>query len=609
MRTDILTALHGTPRDREPAFAFMSRIGSVGGVVASDFGGDIGIPFQAVLDAEPGGLARLSALTNSDCDLLKAWTPQKANGRRRSLHGETFPSKTLLTSRVRGCPACLREDMENSDLPAFRAMTYRADWLVPHVSVCLTHQHVLIELWREIAAQARYDTAARFRRIATQIKHRELEREYREPTDFDDWFHRRLVDGPATSSFLDRQPLHAAATFCRLLGFALLRHEGIAPNAISEGSDWACYQMGFEVAQQGEDAVFGALKSLNRLAEPRLGPKAVFPMLYDRLTREHARDPDFAPFRELFADHLRGTWPLGPGDKLLGEPVTERLLHSVRTAADQTKIDSRRLRKLLEATGLIDPDLPDAWAVFDAEAGKNILASLTALMTAKDFAAALGMTRSQFDLLVEDECLQPALVDTTTKHVWDLRDGHRFLDRLLDQAETVDDLGAGWVHIAKSAQRLKCRPGEIVAAIEDGLITRVGRLSGADGYQAVHVCHDDVVRILAVDAAPAMTLGRFAEHIGIGQPVYVKRLFQNGHMTVTEMRNPRTKALQPYIAEADAAGFHRRFATLHTLARETGETWQKLSGQLRRASVTPFSPDGVDYGHLYLRSEVDSALQ
>jgi hypothetical protein len=64
-------------------------------------------------------------------------------------------------------------------------------------------------------------------------------------------------------------------------------------------------------------------------------------------------------------------------------------------------------------------------------------------------------------------------------------------------------------------------------------------------YQAVHVCHDEVVRILAGDAAPAMTLCGFSEHIGIGQPVYVKRLFQNGHMTVTEMRNPRTKAFQP----------------------------------------------------------------
>ena len=609
MQPDLKTALHGMPRDREPAFAFMSRIGSVGGVSASDFGHDIGVPFPAVLDADPAALARLASLTGCDVAQLTAWTPLKTASKRRNLREQSFPSKTLLTSRIRGCPLCLRYDMENSDLPPHRAMTFRAGWLVPHVSVCVQHEHALVDLWKEVPPQARYDTAARFRQILPLVQNGAFEGEYREPTDFDTWLHGRLVDGAATDSFVDRHPLLAAATFCRLLGFALLRHEGIAPEDVAEGSDWACCQMGYEVAQQGEDAVFDALTGLNRLAEPRLGPKAVFPMLYDRLTREHARDPDFAPFRELFADHLRRTWPLGPGDTLLGEPVTERLLHSVRTAADETGIDSRRLRKLLEAAGLIDADLPDGWAVFDVEAGKDILASLTALMTAKDFAAALGMTRSQFDLLVEDDCLQPALVDATTKHVWDLRDGHRFLDTLLDRAETVDDVGAGWVHIAKSAQRLKCRPGDIVEAIEDGRITKVGRHSGADGYRSVLVWHEDVVRVLASDTAPAMTLGGFAEHIGIGQPVFVSRLIRNGHMSVTELRNPRTKALQPYVTEADAAAFHRRFATLHTLARETGETWQKLSRQLRRAGVAPFSPDGVDYGRLYLRSEAEAALR
>ena len=59
--------------------------------------------------------------------------------------------------------------------------------------------------------------------------------------------------------------------------------------------------------------VLKALQKLNRLAEPRHGPQAVFPLLYDRLTHDYKDDPDFTPFRKLLGEHLKVSWPMWTG--------------------------------------------------------------------------------------------------------------------------------------------------------------------------------------------------------------------------------------------------------------------------------------------------------
>lgn len=308
------------------------------------------------------------------------------------------------------------------------------------------------------------------------------------------------------------------------------------------------------------------------------------------------------------ARHLLESWPLGPGDVLLGEPVQHRRLHSVRTASDETGIDIRRLRKMLEAANMIDPELPDNWATFDAQEAEELLAPMVTFLSAKEFAEMHGLSRSQFDLLVEDGVLTPALTEAKSKNVWDPRDGRIFLDGILAGAEIIQQAQHGWETIAKSAQRLKIRPTEIIQALHQGRIQRVARNVQFHGYGSVHVYHEEVVQVLGSDEPAALSIELFTKAVGLARPVFLNRLVKNGHLPSTEMRNPRTKAVQRYIAEKDAAVFHQRFVTLRALAKAHKVPWQSLALKLRDAGVLPFSPDGADYGHLYLRSEVENAL-
>lgn len=158
-------------------------------------------------------------------------------------------------------------------------------------------------------------------------------------------------------------------------------------------------------------------------------------------------------------------WPLGPGDEVLGQPVMERRLHSVRTAAQATGVDQRRLRKMLAVAGIVpEPEagLPDSWEVFEASKAKGILDDLTTLVPAKTFAVLIGASRSQFDLLVRDGVLIPALESGDVEAVWNPADAVAFLDGLFTRAVPISAAQHGWEHLSKSAQRLKIGPGEIL---------------------------------------------------------------------------------------------------------------------------------------------------
>ncbi|WP_144055630.1 hypothetical protein [Octadecabacter antarcticus] len=117
---------------------------------------------------------------------------------------------------------------------------------------------------------------------------------------------------------------------------------------------WAVYQRGFEVASQGEDAIFTALSELQKLPGKSLDyPASIFPVLYDYLAKKYRGNSDYSPFRDLMRRHMLRTWPLGIGNEIFGDPVLKRSLHSVRTAALETGVDQRRLRKMLVTAGLI----------------------------------------------------------------------------------------------------------------------------------------------------------------------------------------------------------------------------------------------------------------
>jgi len=533
--------LTASPAKRETAWSFVSRLATQNGLTAGDFCADMGVTFQAVIDGEPRALSIICDVAGVEDIRRRDWTPMKRSGGNHTLRDHQFHGKTIRSPQVFGCPACLRDDARNGEGAPQAAMAMRAHWMLPHVTLCLTHATSLVPLWKAHHLYERYDAAPHLQDLAPNIIAGHLDGEARGATDFERWFDARL-EGEDPGTWLDAHPLHAAATFCRLLGHALTRHETTAPSDIGPDMHWVLYEMGFDVARHGEDAIRTALTDLQELpGGPHDGPKKIFPKLYDRLAHDYRDTPDYAPFRRILREHMRETWPLGPGDDLLGEPVMTRRLHSVRTAAQATGVDQRRLRKMLMAEGIVPSEgKPDAWEVFNAEEAEASLDEVREYLPAKAFAILMGMSRSQFDLLVSDGILVRATTGTRMKAVWDPGAGRALLDKLFAGAVPLRQAQHGWAHVSKSAQRLKVNPGVILRAILDGRVTRVGNHADFEGFKALYVDHNQVAAVLG-DAAPAaLTLETFAKSVGISQPARLRRLINQGHTPATSMRNPKT---------------------------------------------------------------------
>lgn len=596
-------------RPRETAYSFLSRLAARNGIVTREFASDMGVAFGTVVDAKRTALERLAHLSGAALADLMAWSPVHVGDRHHQFRGETFHARGLKEPTVRGCPVCLREDVDASSLSPAEAMAFRGHWMPRHVTLCLYHRHPLVPLWSETDPGRRYDVAARMADISEAVLAGKLDRPLRDPAPFDLWFERRLSDGP-NDDWLDQFPLFPAAHFCELLGRAAFATRIPKWKGLPDDVVWCCFDAGFRFSSPGEAAIRKALSEMQEMiGTPMDGPKKKFGDLYDRLAHDLTSD-EYRPFRNLLRDHIAETWPLGPGDELMGEPVNARRLHSVRTASQATGVDARRLRKLLSEAGWVKPageGREDAWELFDAVAAEPFLRSLATCVSALDLQRQLNIPRSQFDLLRQDGYFEPTVVGSGHKPLWDVQGGWAFLDSLLAGAEAVYVPMHDWCDIAKAAQRLKIRPGEIVGMIEARQLSRVGKHLGRDGYTAILVNLAEVERLLGRPEARGSSIELFAKSVGM-RPAIAMRMVRAGLITTTTGVNPRTKAAQQYLGAEDIEAFRRRFVTLRQLAASLFMSWQTVSASLANAGVPPFAPGGDDFGALYEWSAIETSF-
>ena len=86
-------------------------------------------------------------------------------------------------------------------------------------------------------------------------------------------------------------------------------------------------------------------------------------------------------------------------------------------------------------------------------------------------------------------------------------------------------------------------------------------------------------------------------------------LVTSGHTSATSKQDPLKGLTQMYMTKDDISVFHERYFTLPTMALEDGIDRRTLLTRLKSSEVHPFKPKGEDYGHLYLRRDVDALLK
>jgi hypothetical protein len=175
-----------------------------------------------------------------------------------------------------------------------------------------------------------------------------------------------------------------------------------------------------------------------------------------------------------------------------------------------------------------------------------------------------------------------------------------------------------WETLLLARKRTQVSLADLVAAIRDGCLV-VGQRAGVSGF------HGLVVRMSNVDALPpsrrrataphdidtsGMTsAASFGRSVGLRDDGNFLALVEAGHVPAVQVVNPDTGRLQRFLRPEDIAAFHRRFATLTTLAAETGHHQNTLRAQLAAAGIPRFAPGGQDFGPVYLREGIVPTLQ
>jgi hypothetical protein len=607
--------LRTAPLPRETLPSFLSRLAAVNGVGAADFAVDLGFSIRRFLNLEEDAVRALAGAGGLDVAAvaeLLSWTGAVVGDVRMEFRGEVFVSRALRSPRMRGCPACLREDARGQRRTAAQAMALRGDWQLRDVSLCVRHGHPLVALWEVRPLAHRYEVAARLNEVAERVLAGAFDAESVTPSPYDLWLDARLEDG-RDSTWLAGQSLFAATTFCRLLGAELLRLEE-RPDGDSTAWLRAAQATGFAAARHGPEAIQAALDRLVGLADGTNDrPNKAFGPLFQKLSRDYREEPAFAPFRKLLRDRILQVWPIAPGTDLLGEVVAERRLHSVLTAAEEAGIGTAPMEQLLIKAGAIaagDPR-PAARKTFAAAPHAALLAEIPTLIGPMTLRRAMGAYQSSFEALVADGVLAPRAPGVQA--AWRLQDGLDLVAEVQARATRLAAGARGWESLQWARARSGLGLDEILGSIRKGRL-QVGQQAGSDGWRSFRVQKAEIDRMTRPRGAPTergmIPAGAVAREVGLRDGGYFLALLAAGHSPAQRMTHPRTGVERLYMSPEDIAAFHRRYLTLRTMAMKFGTAPRgTILARLDAAGVRRFQPEGVEYGPIWLRVEAEAALR
>ena len=586
----------------------MSRLAAAKGVSTADLCYDMRGAFRRLLSFEDEPLAAVAefgGLSPEQMEELVSWTGKPVGDVRSVLRGEAFVSRAVRNPTMRGCPICLREDMENSGKPPLQSMVMRGHWLLRDTCVCVEHCHPLVPLWTEPHFSRRNDIGLQLEGIVEDIRRGAFERPRIEVSDYDLWLDQRLESGKDTTWFAD-QPLSASVIMCYNFGFELLRlnQAGIADSA---DTNRAARAAGFAVLSRGEPEIRTAIRELAAAGEDGYEePSGAFGKIYSVLTYEHVNDPGLDRIRRIFREVILDTWPIEPGTDLLGEHVATRKLHSVTTAAREAGTEPELMRKLLIDAEVIDANgaLPDRRTTFSAEVANPILARISDVVSLRTMRDVLGATRTELEALVAENILIPLASSPEIRKRWRREDGVKLMEEITRGATPVAADDPAWVDLLHVRMRSGISLRGLIKLIGAGHF-RVGLREGKPWFRNV-VLQKTEIDLLgrAQDDQPIgeMSASEFGRAVGLRYNGDFIALIEAGHTPATRSRHPVTRQDQWRMTNEDIAAFHRRFVTIATLRQETGRSSNALRMQLKKEKIERFAPDGGDFGSLWLRT-------
>lgn len=308
--------------------------------------------------------------------------------------------------------------------------------------------------------------------------------------------------------------------------------------------------------------------------------------------------PDrYRPIIDHFREFVLESYPLAPGQEVLGQISTERRWFSWAELGRKYQLSSGRIIRFQRAVGVAGDDLrrvvPGA---YDAE-----LAALSTGLDRKAVARRLTVHPSTVDALLQMRLLNHGIVLPNLEKLFLPEDVDAFLMAITANAGTVGKAPLGSFPLPVICNKAKIKSTDLFRALIAGKFGTVSRLRDVEGLPGLLL---DLVEVLDHFEGPELSGLRRSEvrtrlHINSST---VGLLIGKGMIASTEVRDPRTRRPLSLVTRRELDRFLAKYLPLGLIVHALGTQAKHVAARLDRAEVWPIHMP-AHCSKIYLREE------
>lgn len=575
----------------ETPTSLASRVAARNFVSARDLARDFGISFQKIVDGDELEIRRLADLSSAQIQDLLPNAIRKI-GTMYELRGQSITKPAIRRAKVHICPLCIQADIARSVLSPELAAYGRPEWAVTAIRTCAKHEVALVEVKRDLPPGQLHDFARNIADAIPRIDELAEGAVRRRASGLETYLLGRL-EGRKEHPWLDTMPFYAAARTIEIVGAVASFGKRINMDKLLDDDWYEAGDVGFDILKSGAIGLTDFMSVLKEEHVPKTdrgsadGPQAV----YGKLFMSYAQglpDPAYDPVRRAMAEHILANFPLGPGDTLFGKPVETRRFHSIRTASITFDLHPKRLRKLIEAEGLIsDPKLNDRDILFDAAVADRVFRREVDSLTLKEVEKYINAPRPMAQVLYRAGLIQRHVTGIgQMAEVFFKSELDQFVTSLYRMAVVVAHRTKQMCDVASAAKRTNASTAEVVRLILENRLVWVGRLVDANGVLGLLVNVEEIKPLVQLPALAGLVPADAVRALRVNSKVMKGLLDRNVFKTITQ-RHPIKRNLTTVIPNEEIERFRTTYVSLFTLARERGKHMPILLRELAELGIRP----------------------
>jgi hypothetical protein len=461
------------------------------------------IPAEDLAYGKQKAVERLCTIAGQDPAPVLENTIMALGERRYRLRDCEFSAEFTTGVATRLCPLCLNEDHDGQPWPN-AAMRHRLHWRLRPFRTCQKHQVPLVDVragkWSDMLheLQAMGDAVS-----AASVSAQNFAR--REPSPLQEYAVGRLKrqTGP---EWLDGQGIDQACRVAETLGGLMAYGSAQKASEMTEDMWDEAGQAAWPVVRDGDAAIRKFLNTQLLSAIKMNGhpsPRNAFGMLYGWLFASRlSKDP--GPIRDIMRDVIIDNVPLVPGQMLLGKPVTAPRLASITSSASAEHLHPKTLTNILKLAGVIDETEP-------LKGARNVVADYALAKPLIERAQHATPVTHVPDMLFASRPLVAALIELGhLRRIQDHDDLKSKVGKSIDgrsiqevskfiegRFEIVKVVPIGHVQIAKAAEKTRVTLLAILELLFGQHLKSVYRLKGQNGFEAVMVSPEEIMKCIA----------------------------------------------------------------------------------------------------------------